>query len=607
MTVAPTVTPTPAPLNLTAILAAILVIVTFIAFSPVLRNDFVYWDDNVNVFENPHLSPLTPANLAFFWAHPYQQLYIPISYTVFAILAKISLSMRADPSATGVDTHLNPHVFHAGNLVVHILNVLLVFAILRRLIAARGAASGLSKGAMRSASDRTGRTGDAGIWGEAPAFLGALLFALHPLQVETVAWVTEMRGILAAFFCLASTYFYIDAVFQFAPKGAAPLTPALSLERRGGQPTQPWHVRSYWVAFALTILAFLSKPSAAALPLALFALDYWAVGRPWKSCLVAVLPWVAVTIPLIAVTGHAQPIPPRDLVALWARPLVAGDTCAFYLGKLFIPVNYGIEYGRKPTVVLASGAVYYMWLVPAAIALLIYRVRRQFPLLVAAGWFSLAFVLPVSGLIPFIYQEISTTADRYMYLSMFGPALALAVILARFPSKAAIAVCSVVLAILGVLSFNQTHYWKDSQTLWRHALVVNPSSGTVNYNYGTWLAKQNRFTEAIPLLRRVAGDKQWSDDIENLARALDNYGRGLAQAGQVGLAMTQFRESLKWDTSLAQTHIDYAVGLAHNGDTQGAIDEVQQALAIEPTNDLARKDLAALTAARSASAAKPSH
>jgi Tfp pilus assembly protein FimV len=165
-----------------------------------------------------------------------------------------------------------------------------------------------------------------------------------------------------------------------------------------------------------------------------------------------------------------------ELTPAWTRPLIAGHALSVYLQKLVWPNWFAIDEGYPPKRVMQTGWVYVAWIVPAAITagILLYRAGRR-PLM--AGWIVvLAGVAPVLGLVPFVFQYISTVADRYMYLSMLGVALAGSWLLSRMKPRVAMTVACVLLVALGIRSYLQASTWADSRTVFEHTVRVNPDS-----------------------------------------------------------------------------------------------------------------------------------
>ncbi|HWC89027.1 MAG TPA: hypothetical protein VG433_05220, partial [Pirellulales bacterium] len=410
-------------------------------FYRVVEFQFLTWDDDVHVTKNPLLDPVSFSNLAQFWLHPYENLYIPASYSFFAAEAWLSQWTLG---------RLDPQVFHAACLALHLACVWLVFRLLARMV-------------------------------ENPlaAWAGALCFAVHPLQVESVAWIGETRGLLAALCSLAAVYWYLPpgpAMFDSSSTanrdrlGAMP-TAAVGMwggdddacPRSVGMATAPalspsaaddrFSTRRYLLASAAFALALLSKPSAAPLPLMALAIDLLWLRRSLKRSLACLAPWLALALLDIGLSKLLQADERITNRPDWLlRPLVACDALTFYLRKLIVPLRLGFDYGRTPAVVLSSAARYWAWIAPACVLglALVSRHRRMW--LTAAGIF-VAGLLPVLGFVPFLYQDISTVADRYLYLPMLGVALALAVWLDRHWSRPMFAITCLLLGAFGQIAW----------------------------------------------------------------------------------------------------------------------------------------------------------
>lgn len=411
---------------------AVLVVVaaTLAALWPVCRNGFVQLDDHLVLARSPLFNPPTTASLRAWWGGPtYERYYTPLSHTLWGAVALVA---RGPPDPDTGFT-LRPGLFHALNLLLHVGSAVVVLKLLRRLV---------------------GRP-----W---PAAAGAVLFAVHPLQVEAVAWVAAMNVVLCGFLSLVAIWKYVEWA---AGDGA------------GGRP---------WGRYALATLAFalalLAKPSAVMVPAVAAVLDAVALRRPWRRVALGLTPWFALSAGWAVFTQRVQPhrFAPAD--PLWWRPLVAADGLAFYLYKLLFPAWLGVYYGRTPRYVLEKHDwAYYTWLVVVGVGLALHRLRPG--RVVAAG--ALAFVLPlvpVLGLVPFDYQQFSTVADRYVYVSMLGPALSAAWLLARpwcgAPTRrrAVAAGAAAVLAALGAWSFVQTFHWHDTAALMDQAYRVHPAA-----------------------------------------------------------------------------------------------------------------------------------
>lgn len=519
----------------------ILVVVTLVAFARVTRQDFVHWDDKGHVFGNPYLSHIDRANLLRFWQEPYEHLYIPLSYMAFALLCLIARMPHQDPSITVVGTLLNPHVFHTANLVLHMCNALLVFMLLRRLTSRVVSAS-------QSAY---------------PALFGAFIFAVHPLQVESVAWISELRGQLSSAFCLGTVCAYVSAVDH--------------------SPNAPWKLGRYWLGVLASILGLLCKPSIISIGLILVVLDRWILGRSWRASITAALPWLLLAVPFVLLTQHVQPVRVEGGTgALWQRPFIAGDALAFYLAKLFAPVNLGVEYGRRPAEVLQHSWAYFTWLAPASVALAIFVFRKRWPWLVGGGLLSFSVLLPVLGLVPFAFQNYSTVADRYVYLAMIGPAAIVAMAIAKAiecgVAKPAFAVAAIIVTVLVMLTMSQVRYWDNSATLFARAIKINPNSYGLRTNYGISLDDLGRSAEAVMQYKTAV------KMAPELPDAWQDMGISLQHEGKNDEAMACFRQAVKCDPDDELSHAAIGFALLVKGNPADALPELDLAAELNPSD-----------------------
>jgi len=483
--------------------AVIALIAGFVVYHGLARCDFIWFDDPIHVFTNPYLNPLTNQGVAHLWLHPYKGLYIPLSYTGFAGLVGISHFLgHGNVSDTGAA--LDPRIFHVANVCIHEANILLVYLLLRRLFK----------------SD----------W---PSLAGALVFALHPVQVESVAWVSEFRGLLAAFLILLSALTYIGRTRCSATR--------------------------YALALFLFVLALLAKPSAAITPL-LLAIWAIAVHRGQARRIVFELaPWLLLSGLDLWLTRSVQP--PVDSIdtALWIRPLIAGDTLVFYLGKVFAPTRLTIDYGHTPAMAMANHIIYLSWLLPVGIGAASFFARKRAPWVLTGLLTSLIVVLPVLGLVPFTYQYFSTVADRYLYLAMIGPAILIASACASIEACGSVAVRRVafvaivaVLLVLGMAARRQCGTWKNTDSVMRQVLAVNPLSATAHLQLG----------------------------------------QSYSVSGQTLRALGEFRTAARLRPEMYIAHFDIGNELMNTGDMDGAIDEFATAIRIQPDYASAHLNLA---------------
>ena len=475
-------------------------------FGQVVTFDFCSWDDNLHVYENPMLQSVSGKHLAEIWKAPYRGLYIPVSYSFFTAETWLSQSLEGTDERS-----FNPAVFHSGSLLLHLASVLLVFELLQHLTA------------------------------NVPAALaGALLFGLHPLQVESVAWVSETRGLLSAALSLVAILQYLKFSGWQADRSPFSATDA-----------HRW--RPYALATVAFVAAILAKPSAVTVPLMLLIIEVAILRQPWRAAAVALAPWAGIAMVFSVITKWQQT--QQDMPFLtpsWTRPLVAGDALAFYLAKLVAPINLAVPYHRAPKVVMAQSAVYFMWLIPCAALAILWLTRRLGPWLASAGLF-VAAILPVLGLVPFSYQTYSTVADRYVYLAMLGPAIALSFWLSR-RNGAGLALVGLLLTCCGVMSLVQATYWKDSKTLFERGAAVTEDNHVAYGGLGGVAAQAHDYDLAIQYFRKaIAVTPSWASAG---VRAIDH-----ANLGAVLFERKQYDEALKeTDTALA---IDSQFALAH--------------------------------------------
>jgi protein O-mannosyl-transferase len=482
----------------------ILLVAVLLVFGRILGNDFVNWDDNPMIYSNPNIASPTFAGLMHHWnpKDPHNlEMYDPLVFTFWWSLAHVA--QLESPDFLG--SKLNPYVYHAASLLVHWLSACVVLEILRRL----------------KISD----------WA---ALAGALIFAIHPIQTEAVAWATAMKDLLSGLFALLAIWRYITA-----------------LESRDGR--QKWN---YLVATICFAAALLSKPSTVVVPLIAAVIDRIVYGRPWRDIGKWVWPWLLLALGCTALTMLDQPPHPFDVGPFWARPLIAMDALAFYLYKIFLPIRLSFDYGRSPTAVLSDPMLplYWTWIFPLATGLVLWRMKR--PALTVAGCIFLLGLLPVLGLKTFVFQYYTTVADRYVYISMLGVALAVGWFVDRNRNRIFISAVVAIIVVLGSLSFVQAGRWKDTETI---------------YDFGLHLNK----TRALHYL--IFGD--YKDHVASAAESAAEREAYLNQAADL------YRESIRLEPKNSNGYDRLARDMVRLNRIPEAIDVVKQWIAIEPEVD----------------------
>lgn len=506
------------------VLAAALVV-----FSSVRGFPFLSWDDGENVALNALVRSTEDGVWSRIWSQAYAGLYVPLSYSAWRVLALVS----GPPGADGL---LAPDaaLFHGANLALHACNAWLVLRLLRRLVAHEGA-----------------------------AVCGALLFALHPLQSESVAWVSELRGLLAATLGLVALERYLW---------------------RADARTSAGRVANSIVALCVFAAALLAKPSVVVFPLLALLLERFAFDRPWRR----VLPGAALGGALaLGAVGLAQSAQNEKLGALvpWSqRPRIALDALSFYVRKLVWPFDLAPDYGRTPARVLQDGAGAWWLLIPLALAGAMFALRARRQVWLAAALF-VAALLPVLGLVPFAFQKISTVGDRYAYVALIGPALALGLLARRRNSIASLA-CGFALTICAVISWRQTQVWSDSRRLFEHTLEVNPASYKAWSHVGLSLGNEGRTQEAIAAYERcLALQPEHQVAHYNLACLLQRDGR-------VKEALLHFEAASRLKPSDTSAHWLYAALLLQERRPVEAREALRKVLALTPDDASAHDALA---------------
>jgi tetratricopeptide (TPR) repeat protein len=507
----------------------LIVLLVVLAYLPALHGGFI-WDDDAYVTNNPLLT--VPDGLKQIWfstKSPSQ--YFPLTYTV----------LRFERSLWG----LNPVGFHGINILLHAINALLVWQLLKRL-SVPGAG------------------------------LAAALFALHPVQVETVAWITELKSLLSLFFILLTLFCWLEFI--------------------GDRSRRFW----YGLALGFYALALFSKTTACTLPAALL-LILWLKTIPinWRR-LAQVAPFMALGLGMGLLTVwwerfHQHTQGRLFSMGLRERLLVASHAPWFYAGKLFWPVNLTFSYPRwtiNPANPLAYG-----WLAAGIVlCIAIYLARRFVGRSVeVAILFYVATLSPLLGFIMLYTFRYTFVADHYQYVASIGLfALAAAGITRACKTKPQLrlAVGGVLLLTLGWLTWRQAGIYRNPETLWRATLARNPDCSMAHNNLGSWLKDQGRNEEAMEHFRQAVGIDP------NNYEALNNLGVALAAQGRFEAAMENFHQALQINPNDGVTLVSLGIALASRGQFDEAIENFRQAIQIKPNDCDALDNLGTALAAQ---------
>lgn len=566
---------------------SLLIIATISVFWPATGFDFINWDDDRFIYKNPFITSPSPANTLYFWKESYKGLYIPLTTSAWSALAWLSQYMPAKPYG------VNPALFHTANLLVHLLSVLVVFSITRMLLT-----FGFKSG--------DGQSGDP-FKIDLAAGAGAIIFALHPLQVESVAWASELKDLLCGLFSFIAVREYL--AFAFISSGA----------RAAGTRAVDSKNFHYILACTAFLLALFSKPTAVVVPLVLFILDRYAVKRSFGKIAYSLAGWFAVAALMAVIAKSVQQSSGVIISTEWfTRPFIAGDALAFYFYKLVFPLQLGIDYGRTPEYLLNQWWGYLTWVIPFTLMLAIWFAKNREPLIASMGIFA-ASLLPVLGFVPFLFQTQSTVADHYLYIPMLGVALVTSLTVLKNQSALARVLFTLIIVLFGLRSSLQLPVWKNETNLYMNALKINPVSYSSHNNLGLSLAKRNRLDDAIIHFKTSMGLRPDKPDAYthmgvalakqgNYNQAIPLYkmalqksrfypnahsslGVALARQGKLDKAIKHYKKALELDPYAEMTHINLGVAYAKKGDFDKAVTHFSDALKIRPDFEIAKKYL----------------
>lgn len=545
-----------------ALLCIVLATVTLAVYFQTFNHQFINFDDTVYVTDNPHVKGgITGANIVWAFTSTSASNWHPLTW----------LSHMTDVQLFG----LNPHGHHLTSVVMHVSAALLLFLLLAQITSAP--------------------------W---QSLFVAALFALHPLHVESVAWVAERKDVLSCLLWMLTLLLYARYV------------------------RQPGKGR-YLVTLACFAAGLMAKPMLVTLPAVLLLLDYWPlnrfspvrdrtsdiVGSSHIKLVKEKIPFFLLSACSSLITIYAQhqggAMKNLDVVPVGLRIGNSMVAYSLYLLKTFLPHDLALLYPIPASIplwqILGSA------LLLCAVSLATIRYRRSHPYLMVGWIWFLVTLLPVIGLIQVGGQSM---ADRYTYIPLIGIFIIVAWgandLLKRWSHSQA------VLSILGVMVFcamtaltwRQLGYWRDSITLYQHTLAVTSNNYLILNNYGIALAEQGKPDEAIEQYREalhvwpksanahinlgaaLAQQGRFPEAIEHYQAALNlqpdyalargNMGRALASLGREDEAIEQYEQALGLDPGLADVHLNLALLLLKNGRGDDAGRHYETVLRLEP-------------------------
>ena len=517
---------------LTVCVCVFLAVLTWIVFGQTLRHDFVNYDDPRYVYQNTRITNgLDLAGIAWAFTHIHAENWHPVT----------TISHMLDCQLYG----LKAGGHHFTNVLLHTVAVVLLFLVFQQMTGA--------------------------IWRS--AFMAAL-FAIHPLHVESVAWVAERKDVLSGVFFTLTLLAYVH--YARAPS--------------------IWRYVTVALTFALGLM---SKPMLVTLPFVLLLLDYWPLkrirteesraGRQLLRLFAEKVPLMA----LSAVSSTATYLAQRGALG-WTEqlPILARINNAFvtyviYVRQMFWPAKLAVFYphpeNRLPQLEIGLAVALLACITTTALVL-----RKVAPYLITGWFWYLGMLVPVIGLVQVGWQG---HADRYTYLPQVGLYIAgtwaIADLTASFRRR--ILLGAAALLIIGALSWTawiQTSYWRDSEMLFTHALAVTGKNDVAENNLGIVFLQRGELDKAIARLQAAIDLRPENGPAHN------NLAKAFLQKGQLAEAMIHYRKFLEIEPQNVEARNILGTALIQQGHVREAVEQWQDALAIEPENGNAASNLA---------------
>lgn len=519
-----------------------LIIVTTIVFSRVGDHEFLLFDDEDYITQNPHIeNGITVSNIAWAFSSVYASNWHPITW----------LSHMADVQLYG----MNPRGHHFTNVIIHSVSTMLLFILLLLLTRSQ--------------------------W---KSLFVAALFALHPMHVESVAWVAERKDVLSAFFWFLTLILYSQYVAK----------------RK--------HIQ-YLLTLVSFILGLMCKPMLITLPIVMLLIDFWPLNRfnvkeleSWqnsirgytstiKSVIIEKIPFFACSLISAFITIYAQKsggaINNLDEVSLGFRFENAILCYVKYIGNTFWPHHLAAIYPLPRSISILP--VILSLIILLSISSVTIWARHKFPYL-AVGWYwFLITLIPVIGLVQVGSQSM---ADRYTYIPLVGlfimAAWGIPVLAKDINHQQAIlaSLAGAVIIASAVLTWQQLGYWRDDFSLFRHALQVTTGNYVAHTNLGGALERKGNLDAAISELQEALAINP------NYINAHNCLGVSLAQKGSLDAAYKEFKYIIKTHPNDSQAHNNIGNVLSSKGEHDEAIKEYQEALRINPEYSDAYNNLA---------------
>lgn len=504
----------------------------WLVFGQTLGHQFVAYDDQSYVYQNPIVSPgFTAHGLRAAFTESYASNWHPLT----------TLSHMLDCQLFGLD----PAGHHFTNVLLHTGAVLVLFFVLRAM---------------------TGST-----WRS--AFVAAV-FAIHPLRVESVAWVAERKDVLSA--CLFMVTLGLYFRYTVAPS-----------------------VLRYLAVMAAFALGLMAKPMLVTLPFLLLLLDYWPRRRLRRPALLEKIPllFLSTSAGIATLLAQKSVVDYAEQTPLVARLMTASTACVTYIWQMFWPLKLAVIYPRPPDG-FAAGTIFLSLALLALITAVTIVLRKSRPYLIVGWLWYLICLSPTLGLIP---VGLQAHADRYTYLPHLGLYFALTWLVGdlfartRRGRRVCTFAAAAMLAGLTWLARKQSSTWQNTEALWQHALAVTTNNAVAHNNLALFDVERGRFDDAIAHYETalaITGDREIHSQV-SAALLHNNLGLALSRKGLEDQAAAHYRKAIELRDDFADAHTNLATSLLASGSTAAAIEHYRRAANIPPEDAASHVRLAA--------------
>lgn len=535
------------------LIASAIAIFVFIVFSPALDNDFVRWDDDVYLLDNQNYRGLGIENLKWIFLDSYKNIgmYIPLSW----------LTWSADYVVWG----MNPFGYHLTNIIIHSLGAGLFYFLAFYLL------SLVFKDKARDGPMKFGAT------------FAALFWAIHPLRVESVVWITERKDVLCGFFFILTLLSYIYY-------------------------TQTNKRKWYWFSLGLAICALLAKPIAVTIPLVLLLLDFYPLNRIGQNIkllskeaqkiYLEKIPFFILSLTISAFTLWSY-YNLQDLILASTKSLNFGERILiiaygsrFYLEKMIFPVHLAPLYEIWGTIEVLREHYIFEFSIAITLLVIFVSAKRRFPAIFFTFLFFIIAIFPVSGIAQAGYQ---IAADRFTYIPSMGVAIFcggfLVYLLSNYRNNfsffknSIFMVTVIVLIVLYGATRNQESTWKDSGTMWKNTVLISPKSSIAHFKLGDDLLNEGYNTEAFHRYQTAFSLNQ------NYQTSYLNLAGRFVQKGMFDEAEWFYKSLIQTFPSFEPAWVSLGGMYFNQGFPNKAIGIYELALRINPQYSLVKEDL----------------